>query len=78
LGRFSAQTNQWEKVVERFDIVQKIDPEFAESNYWLGMAKLNLGKTVEARAHLQAFLEMDQNNSELREEAQTMLNQIPN
>lgn len=78
LGRFSAQTNQWEKVVERFDIVQKIDPEFAESNYWLGMAKLNLGKTVEAKAHLQAFLEMDQNNSELREEAQTMLNQIPN
>ncbi len=78
LGRFSAQTGQWEKVIERFEIVQQIDPQFAEANYWLGLAKLNMGNTNEAKAHLEAFLEMEQNNSELRDDAQTMLNQIPN
>ena len=78
LGRFSAQTAQWEKVVERFEIVQKIDPTFSEANYWLGVAKTNLGRSIEAKAHLEAFLEMDQNNSELRNEAQIMLNQISN
>ncbi|NQV51782.1 MAG: hypothetical protein HQ500_01285 [Flavobacteriales bacterium] len=78
LGKFSAQTGQWEKVVERFEIVQQIDPQFAEANYWLGLAKVNMRNTNEAKAHLEAFLEMDQNNSELRDDAQTMLNQIPN
>lgn len=78
LGMFSAQTGQWEKVVERFENVQKIDPEFAESNYWLGLAKTNLGNSVQAKAHFEAFLEMEQNNQELIEEARTMLNQIPN
>ena len=78
LGRFSAQTAQWDKVIERFEIVQKIDPEFAEAHFWLGMAKMKQGNTNEARAHLEAYLEMDDNNSELSNEAQTMLNQINN
>ncbi len=76
LGRFSAQTAQWDKVVERFEQVQKIDPEFAEANYWLGMAKINLDKDFEAKAHLEAFLEQERSNEELIEEARKMLNQI--
>lgn len=76
LGRFSAQTAQWDKVVERFEIVQKIDPNFPEANYWLGMAKLKLGNIVEGRAHLEAFLLVEESNLELRNDAQTLLNQI--
>lgn len=75
LGRFSAQTGQWEKVLERFEIVQAIDPEFSESDYWLGLAKMNLGQTKEASIHLQRFVADDNNNEQLRDEAVTMLNQ---
>ena len=78
LGVFSAQTAQWEKVIERFEALQKIDPDFAESNYWLGLAKMNLGRPVQAKAHFEAFLEMEENNQELINEARKMLNQIPN
>jgi tetratricopeptide (TPR) repeat protein len=77
LGRFSAQTGQWEKVIERFEKVQEIDPSFAETNYWLGMAKMNLKQSFEAKAHLEAFLEQEKDKIELRDEAQRMLNQIP-
>lgn len=76
LGRFSAQTGQWEKVIERFETVKRIDPSFAESNYWMGMAKMNLGRTTEAKAHLEAYLETEENNDELKNEALRMLNQI--
>lgn len=76
LGLFSAQTGQWEKVLERFTLVQKIDPSFAEANYWMGMAKLNLNRTLEAKAHFEAFVEKEENNEGLREEALKMLNQI--
>lgn len=76
LGKFSAQTGQWEKVVERFEIVKQIDPEFTESDYWLGLAKLQLGQVDMAKAHLERFVSNDQNNLQLKEEAETMLNQI--
>jgi tetratricopeptide (TPR) repeat protein len=75
LGRFSAQTGQWEKVIERFEIVQAIDPDFTESDYWLGTSKMQLGRTEEARIHLQRFVADDKNNEQLRNEAVTMLNQ---
>jgi len=77
LGRFSAQTGQWEKVVERFEKIQSIDAEFAESNYWLGLAKFNLDRSAEAKAHFEAFLDSEKDNEELKNEAQIMLNQIP-
>lgn len=76
LGKFSAQTGQWEKVVERFEIVKQIDPQFTESDYWLGVAKLQLGQTELAKAHLERFVASDKNNIQLKEEAETMLNQI--
>ena len=76
LGRLSAQTNQWEKVIERFTIVNQIDPDFVESNYWLGKAELNLGQKEEAKAHLEKFIEVEENNSQLRDDAETMLNEL--
>lgn len=78
LGRFSAQTAQWDKVVERFERVKSIDPDFTESNYWLGKAKFNLGQLAEAGPLLQSFLSEEKENHELRTDAQTMLNQINN
>ena len=76
LGRFSAQTGQWEKVIERFEIVQKIDPEFVETSYWMGKANFNLGNQVEAKENLEQFVSSEQENSELLNDAHTMLNQI--
>ncbi len=76
LGRFSAQTGQWEKVIERFEIVNKIEPGFPESDYWIGLAKFNLGEKEESSAYLERFVAKEENNKELREEASIMLNQI--
>lgn len=78
LGRFSAQTGQWEKVIERFNIVQQIDPEFIEAEYWLGIASMNLGQTEVARTHLNTFVSNDQNNPQLRVDAERMLSEIDN
>lgn len=76
LGQFSAQTGQWEKVLERFEIVQKIDPSFGESNYWMGLAHFNLGNQSEAKKSLEQFVSNKEENIELINDAQTMLNQI--
>ena len=76
LGRFSAQTGQWDKVVERMEMVQRIDPDFVECEYWLGMAKFQLGQTPEAKIHLERYVASDQNNEQLKNEAVTTLNQI--
>lgn len=76
LGRFSAQTGQWEKVIERFTLLKQIDPEFIESEYWLGKAAMQLGQTEAAKKHLTTYVSSDQNNHQLQMEAETMLNQI--
>lgn len=76
LGRFSAQTGQWEKVIERFETVKRIDPTFAESDYWIGLAKFNLGEKENAVEYLERFVAGEENNQELVNEASIMLNQI--
>lgn len=76
LGRFSAQTGQWEKVIERFEIVKKIDPEFVETEYWFGLANFNLGNAEQANSYLESFISKEQENSQLINEAETMLNQF--
>lgn len=76
LGKFSAQTGQWEKVIERFEKVKEIDSEFAEADYWLGLANFNLGETQKAKSYLENFISGDKENSQLKLEAETMLNQI--
>lgn len=77
LGRFSAQTGQWEKVLERFEQVERIDPGFEEVHYWKGMAYFNLGELQKAKTHLTQYVEGEENNPQLSNEAETMLNQIP-
>lgn len=76
LGKFSAQTGQWEKVIERFEKVKKIDPTFAESDYWLGVANVNLNRVEEGKVHLEKYLSSEENNDQLKNEAEIMLNQI--
>ena len=76
LGLFSAKTGQWEKVIERFEMVEKIDPEFVDASFWLGKANFELGKQNEARIDLARFLAQDPDNEQLKMEAQTMLKQI--
>ena len=76
LGRFSAQTGQWEKVIERFEIVKSIDASFNETNYWLGLAYVNLGEAEKGKAHLEQYVSGEIDNEELRSQAQTMLNQL--
>ena len=76
LGRFSAQTGQWEKVIERFDAVKRIDPQFVEANYWLGLANFQLGNSEKALTFLEEFLSKEKDNIELISDAQTMFNQL--
>lgn len=76
LGRFSAQTGQWEKVIERFEMVKKIDPEFVETEYWMGLANFNLGNAAQAKSYLESFISKEKENSQLINEAETMLNQF--
>lgn len=76
LGRFSAQTGQWDKVIERFEVVRKIDPEFVEANYWIGFAQYQLGDLEKAKMSLETFVSGTENSEELQSEAQKMLNQL--
>lgn len=76
LGRFSVQTAQWDKAIERFETVKQIDPGFAEADYWLGLAKLQLGQKELAKAHLQQFVAGEKDNIQLKQEAETLLHQI--
>ena len=76
MGKFSAQTSQWEKVIERFESVMDIDPSFSESHYWMGLARFNLGEIDQAKNHLQQYVADEQDNTQLRDEAARMLNQI--
>lgn len=76
LGKFSAQTGQWEKVIERFENVKSIDPEFVESEYWTGLAQFQLGDTAGAISALENFVTREKENNELVSDAQTMLNQL--
>lgn len=76
LGRFSVQTGQWEKVIDRFTAVQSIDPNFVESYFWIGSAHFNLGQKELAKASLKRFVESEKDNTQLITEAETMLNQI--
>ena len=76
LGKFSAQTGQWEKVIERFEKVQEIDPEFAETDFWLGLANFNLQRPTEAKSYLESFVSREKENDPLLSEAETMLNQL--
>ena len=76
LGRFSVQTGQWEKVIDRFTAVQSIDPNFVESYFWIGSAHFNLGQKELAKASLKRFVESEKDNIQLITEAETMLNQI--
>jgi len=76
MGLFSVQTLQWEKVIERFEILQKIDPTFAESEFWIGKAQLALGDTNVAKMHMVRFLANEKESSQLTVEAEKMLNQI--
>lgn len=76
LGRFSVQTGQWEKVIDRFTAVQSIDPNFVEPYFWIGSAHFNLGQKELAKASLKRFVESEKDNTQLITEAETMLNQI--
>tara|TARA_B100000902_G_scaffold360608_1_gene377437 strand:+ start:480 stop:968 length:489 start_codon:yes stop_codon:yes gene_type:complete len=76
LGRFSAQTGQWEKVIDRFTAVQSIDPNFLESYFWIGSAHFNLGQKGLAKANLKRFVNSEKDNTQLIIEAEKLLNQI--
>lgn len=76
LGRFSAQTGQWVKVIERFEKVMAIDPEYAEADYWIGLAHFQLEDKDKARVSLERFLSRANDNDDLIREAHTMLNQL--
>ena len=76
LGKFSAQTGQWEKVIERFEKVRMIDSEFVEADFWFGLAYFNLQDVVKAKSFLEHYKSREKENTQLLDEVETMLNQI--
>lgn len=76
LGKFAAETGQWEKVIERFELVAELDPSFAESHFWLGKASAELKQYDNAKKELKTFIELEKNNLDLVEEAHQLLNHL--
>lgn len=76
LGKFSAQTGQWNKVIERFEKVKEIDAGFTETYYWLGLAHFNLDESEKAKTYLRKFISEEKEKNQLTNDAEIMLNQI--
>ena len=67
-GRLDEARAQFERTLE-------LDPDHAESHYWLGMANLNGGQVPEAAAEFQAYLDREP-NGRFAEQASGILAQI--
>ena len=57
LGYFSTKSGQYEKAIERFELVIKIDPEFSDAYLYLSDVYLQMGNKEEAANYLEKFKE---------------------
>jgi tetratricopeptide (TPR) repeat protein len=71
-GAQSADAEDWDDAVTRFQDALEIDPEYADSHFRLATAFENLGEYQEASTHYQRALDLDA----LRFRADTKINQI--
>ena len=55
----SIQSGQYDKAVERLDTLVKINPSHTQAQLLLGIAWMNLGDKVKARAQFEKVKQMD-------------------
>jgi len=67
LGRMSIRTGQYDKAIQRFDNVLKIEPDNTEAHYWLGMSHKELKQSQKAKFHFEQFLRFSDNEAQKRE-----------
>jgi cytochrome c-type biogenesis protein CcmH/NrfG len=77
MGLFSIQSGQFEKAVDRFEKVLKLEPSNIESLYFLGNAHSNLGNKTEAISYLEQFIDKT-DNDESRAEVEKIVEQLKN
>lgn len=76
LGKFSLQTGQFEKAVQRFEKVLSISPDNFQAMIALAVAKMQLGENDTAQQLLETVIK-DAPDSEVKLDARDLLNQIP-
>lgn len=74
LGQLYSDTGDWQKAVVHYQKAIEIDPLFFPAALFsLGKAELRIGSYLEAKAHLEAYLNQPKTTSRLREEAGRMV-----
>ena len=71
-GSQSSDEENWDDAITRFQAALEIDPDYADTHFWLATAFENLGNFQEAKAHYERALDLDA----LRFRADSRINQI--
>jgi len=58
LGMLSITSGQYEKAIERFETLEKLDPNNPEAHFYLGYCLYELGKTEESKPYFQKVLNL--------------------
>lgn len=77
LGLFAVQSGQYDKAIERFKKILRLNPEFTEAYLYLGQTYANMGKKKEAIEALEKFKELSKDETVVSEVTQ-YINQLKN
>jgi len=77
LGFFSVKSGQYEKAIERFNSVLKIQPEYTEVYLYLAEAYEKTGNNNDAIISLKSFMSSTEDES-IKKEIQTYINKLTN
>ncbi len=77
LGLFAVQSGQYDKAIERFKKILRIQPDYIEAYLYLGQTYTNMGKKKEAIEALEKFKELSNDPTVVAEVTQ-YINQLKN
>ena len=59
LGMLSISSGQFEKAIDRFEDLKRLDPKNPEAHFYLGYCLFELGKTEESKPYFQRVLDLE-------------------
>lgn len=71
LGVFSIQSGQFDKAIERLEIVKKLTPDNYESIFYLGLSYKEVGDTQKAVENLESY--MNSGDEKFKKDAENIL-----
>lgn len=77
LGLFAVQSGQYDKAIERFERILRINPEFTEAYLYLGQTYASMGKKDKAIDALEKFKKLS-NDAAISAEVTEYINQLKN